>query len=94
MSKADLALIHNNEKLVYDWNQVTVSGTKIKVQFRYLYRSRFFFPKPKLKFSNFLKTLQVFLLFPTFRGDISFYKLENKPKNNLKILQIWQQIWF
>ena len=47
-------------------------------------------------FFNF-KKFHIFLIFSISWKDILFYKLENKPrfsKNNLKIFQIWQQVWF
>ena len=32
-----------NQRIVYDRNQVSVSGTETKVHFRYRYQRRFFF---------------------------------------------------
>ena len=49
--------------IVWDRNSVSVSGSETKVQFRYRYLSRIFFPKSKL-FFNF-KKFQFFLMFPT-----------------------------
>ena len=53
---------------------------------------KFFFPKPKLFFQNFSN----FLKFFCFLGGYRFLKAWNWTqifKNNLKILNIWQQIW-
>ena len=46
---------------------------------------KFFFPKPKLSVSNFSHVSHFFL------GDMSFYKLENKPRSS-KI--IWKYLKF
>ena len=66
--------------LVYDQNQVSVSGTETMVQF--CYRNFFFY----------FKKIQIFLNFSHFLWGISLYKLENK--NPKIIFEIWQQIWF
>ena len=72
-------------------NQVLVTGTETKVQFRYQYRSLNF------SFRNqnfFLKKIQkrfIFLsCFPTSWGDIDFIDL----KKDLEIFSVWQKIWF
>ena len=73
--------------VVYDRNQVLVSGTETKVQFWYRCRSRIFFFWNR----NFL--FQIFLMFPHFfLGDMSLkIKLENKPRSS-KI--IWKYLRF
>ena len=51
------------KEIVCDRNQVLVSGTETKVQFRYQCISQtFFLPKPKLFFSRIFKNI---LMFPT-----------------------------
>ena len=70
---------------MYDQNQ---GPTSIAVP-------KLFFRKSKqFSFPNFFQKFQIFLMFPHFLGDISFYKLEIQPGNNPKIYDIWQQIWF
>ena len=61
--------------LVWDRNSVSVSGTKTKVQFRYRFRSRNFFSETETFFSNFSH------FSPLLWGNISFYKLQNKPRS-------------
>ena len=48
--------------VVYDQNQVSVSGTETKVQFRYRYQSRFFFHYRNFFSSKFFKYSHVFLV--------------------------------
>ena len=76
-----------------DRNQVSVSGAKTKVQFWYRYQSRFFFLKPKFFSSKFFKYSHFFW----FLWRYKFLKAWNWTqifKINLKIFNIWQQIWF
>jgi hypothetical protein len=66
--------------LVYNRNQVSVSGTETKVQFWYQYRSR-----------NFFQTNSNFLMFYSLLGGYKFLKAWNWTqifKNNLKILMM------
>ena len=61
-----LGLLH----LVYDWNQVSVSGTETKVQFQYRYQSRnFSFWNRNLFFS---KKFNLFFMFSHFLGWYRF----------------------
>ena len=53
--------------------------------------SKYFFPNRKLFFFKF------FSFFPTSLGNISFFKLQSKPKSekiNLKVSNFWKKIWF
>ena len=79
---------------VWDQNQVLVSGTETKVQFQYWYQSRnFFFRNRNFFFQNFSN----FLMFFCFLGGYKFLQAWNWTqifKIDLKILNIWQQIWF
>ena len=73
-------------------NQVSVSRTETKVQFRYRYWSQFFFQN-----WDFFQIISNFLMLFCFLGGYKFLKAWNWTqifKNNLKILNIWQQIWF
>ena len=66
-----LGLLH----LVYDWNQVSVSGTE----------------------TFFLQSFSNILMFFCFLWGYKFLKAWNWTqifKNNLKIFNIWQQIWY
>ena len=77
-----------------DRNQVSVSGTETKVQFWYQYWSQKFFFRNRNSFFQHFKT---FLMFFCFLGGYKFLKAWNWTqifKNNLKILNIWQPIWF
>ena len=73
-------------RVVCNWNQVWVSGTETKVNFRYWYWSLNFFSETETFFFWFFK---LFSCFPFSWGDTSFYVLENDPKsskNNQKYL--------
>ena len=60
--------------IVCNPNQVSVSGTETKVQFRYRYWSQFYFlQKPKLFFS---KVFQIFSCFSASQGNKSFESLK------------------
>ena len=80
--------------LVWNRFQVLVLRTKIKVRFRYRYQSLISFYRNKnfsfQFFSNFLMSF-------CFVGGFKFLKAWDWTqifKNNQKILNIWQQIWF
>ena len=46
--------------IVYDWNQISVSGTETKVQFRYWYRSQILFSETETSYFNFKKKISCF----------------------------------
>ena len=55
---------------------------------------KFFFPKPKL---FFFQNFSIFFMYFCFLGEYKFSKTWNWTqtfKSYLKILKIWQQIWF
>ena len=54
-------LRNSQMSIVYDQNQVSVSGTETKVQFRYLYQSRNFFFQNQNFFFFFFRMSSHFL---------------------------------
>ena len=60
--------------LVWNRSSVLVSGTETNVPFRYQFRSQFCF-------SETIFFFKLFSFFPTSLWNISFYKVQNKPRS-------------
>ena len=90
----DSLALYCQDILVCNQNQGSVSRMETKVQFWYPQRSQNFFFKTKTFF--FKKFQFLFNISHDFPLYTRFYKLEKNQvlKNNLKIFNIWQQIWF
>ena len=67
--------------------------TETKVQFRYQYRRRNFFSETETFFSKKFNFFFIFLMISHFIQVFISWK-KTVFKNNLKIFNIWQQIWF
>ena len=77
---------------MYDRNQLLVSGTETKVQFRYRNRSQIFFYETKTFFSfQSSKNFKSFSSSHFFLGDVCFYMLETKPRSSEII---WKHLKF
>jgi hypothetical protein len=73
------------EGLVYDQNQVLVSGTETNVQFWYKYQSPIFFSENETFF--FSKNFKFLSCFPLISWGYNFLQAS-------KIFKLWQQNWF